>query len=72
MLPHPAGSRVIRSQPLTGALLLALLATCAQAQEIRGLAKFDMRGDAVWGASISLYDSLGRQAGTARSNRKGE
>ena len=72
MLPLPAGSRAIRSQHLTGALLIALVATCAQAQEIRGLAKFDMRGDAVWGASISLYDSLGRQAGTARSNRKGE
>lgn len=54
------------------ALICALTASSAHAQEIRGLAKFDMRGDAVWGANIALYDSLGRQAGTARSNRKGE
>ena len=53
-------------------LFCALATTRAQAQEIRGLTKLDVRGDAVWGASISLYDSLGREAATARSNRKGE
>ena len=43
-------------------LFCALAATRAHAQEIRGLTKLDVRGDAVWGASISLYDSLGREA----------
>jgi hypothetical protein len=58
---------------LTRALAFsALAAASAGAQEIRGLAKLDTRGDAVWGASISLFDSLGREAATARSNRKGE
>ena len=53
-------------------LLCVVLTQPLRAQEIRGLTKFDTRGDAVWGANISLYDSLGRQAATARSNRKGE
>lgn len=44
----------------------------AQAQEIRGYAKFDARGDAVWGATVSLMDSLGREAGSTRTNRHGE
>ena len=47
-------------------------ATSAQAQEIRGLARIDTRGDAVWGANVTLMDSLGREAGTTRTNRRGE
>ena len=42
------------------------------AQEIRGLAKIDVRGDAVWGANITLRDSLGREAATTHTNRRGE
>jgi hypothetical protein len=72
MLPLRFGSSVVRLSRLCAVVFCALLAARANAQEIRGLAKFDARGDAVWGANISLYDSLGRQAGTARSNRKGE
>jgi hypothetical protein len=72
MLPLLLGSPVPRSLQLVATLICALASTCARAQEIRGLTKLDMRGDAVWGASIALYDSLGRQAATARSNRKGE
>lgn len=53
-------------------LFCVMMAQPTRAQEIRGLTKFDARGDAVWGANILLYDSLGRQAATARSNRKGE
>ena len=56
-------------------LLLVTLVGSAQglrAQEVRGLALIDARGDAVWGASITLRDSLGRPAGTARTNRHGE
>jgi hypothetical protein len=52
--------------------LLALLAAAADAQEIRGFAKLDARGDAVWGANVTLMDSLGREAATARTNRHGE
>ena len=47
-------------------------AAAAQAQEIRGFAKFDARGDAVWGANVSLMDSLGREAVSTRTNRRGE
>jgi hypothetical protein len=53
--------------------MLALLAAQAlNAQEIRGLARIDSRGDAVWGANITLFDSLGREAATTKTNRKGE
>ncbi len=62
----------MRASPLVVLVLSVLAARGASAQEIRGFAKLDARGDAVWGASISLYDSLGRQAATARSNRHGE
>jgi len=53
---------------------LGLLAAASgvHAQEIRGLALLDGKGNAVWGASIALIDSLGREAATARSNRHGE
>jgi hypothetical protein len=57
---------------LRGAGLAAVLASAANAQEVRGLAKLDSRGDAVWGANVSLMDSLGREAATARTNRHGE
>ncbi|MCC7051849.1 MAG: TonB-dependent receptor [Gemmatimonadaceae bacterium] len=60
----------------------AVLAACAlepapgraslQAQEIRGLAKLDSRGDAVWGANVTLMDSLGRETAATRTNRRGE
>lgn len=72
MLPLRVGSH-LRHAHLTAAMLASVLAMSAtHAQEIRGMAKLDMRGDAVWGASISMYDSLGREAATARSNRRGE
>ncbi|HYW49706.1 MAG TPA: carboxypeptidase-like regulatory domain-containing protein [Gemmatimonadaceae bacterium] len=57
---------------------ISALLTCVtaggalHAQEIRGLAKIDARGDAVWGANVALIDSLGREAATTKSNRKGE
>ena len=57
------------------AVLLVAVSLCARrlsAQEVRGVALLDNNGDAVWGATISLRDSLGREAGTARSNRRGE
>ena len=59
---------------LLRALLLSCLAAGSElrAQEIRGLAKLDARGDAVWGASVTLVDSLGREAASAKSNRRGE
>jgi hypothetical protein len=76
MLPLPSGSHITRLHRPLVVLLASLLcgggASLLRAQEIRGLTKLDMRGDAVWGASISLYDSLGRQAATTRSNRHGE
>lgn len=53
-------------------LAWAVVTLPARAQEIRGLAKIDMRGDAVWGANITLRDSLGREAATAHTNRHGE
>ncbi len=54
------------------AALLVAFTPSLHAQEVRGLARFDARGDAVWGANVTLIDSLGRQAGTARTNRRGE
>jgi hypothetical protein len=57
---------------LCGLLLAALLQSVAGAQEVRGFAKLDSRGDAVWGANVALIDSLGREAATARTNRHGE
>ena len=72
MLPLRFGSLLTRPLRPCVVLIFALASTLVRAQEIRGLAKFDARGDAVWGASIALFDSLGRQAGTAKSNRKGE
>lgn len=36
------------------------------------MARFDDRGDAVWGANVSLIDSLGRQAAAVKTNRRGE
>ncbi|MES3032568.1 MAG: carboxypeptidase-like regulatory domain-containing protein [Gemmatimonadota bacterium] len=67
------GPRVRRTLHRIAPLVACLMtATVAQAQEIRGYAKFDARGDAVWGANVSLIDSLGREAGSARTNRKGE
>lgn len=61
------------SAPYRIAILTCLAAgSMLRAQEIRGLAKLDARGDAVWGASVTLVDSLGRQAATAKSNRRGE
>ena len=72
MLPHPSGSHSY-ARLATAACLVGLFATTAlEGQEIRGLAKLDTRGDAVWGANISLFDSLGRQAATTKSNRHGE
>ncbi len=78
-----APSRLFRFRPVqvtaTGgrcarraAVLLALCSAASGAQEIRGFAKLDARGDAVWGANVSLVDSLGREAATARTNRHGE
>ncbi len=60
---------LLRSLAVLGCLLSP---AALRAQEIRGLAKLDTRGDAVWGASITLIDSLGREAGSARTNRHGE
>jgi hypothetical protein len=57
---------------MLAALCFAAAAPSLSAQEVRGLAKLDMRGDAVWGANVSLIDSLGREAGSAKTNRKGE
>ena len=42
------------------------------AQEVRGIALLETDGAAVWGATISLRDSLGREAASSRSNRRGE
>lgn len=69
-MDRPVG-HVIRRMVLLPAACLAA-AFGAQAQEIRGLARFDARGDAVWGAVVSLRDSLGRVAVNTRTNRKGE
>jgi hypothetical protein len=44
----------------------------AKAQEVRGYAKRYDRGDAVWGAAVVLIDSLGREAATTKTNRRGE
>ena len=66
-----------RRQSLATASVIALTmwavsAPPLRAQEIRGLAKIDARGDAVWGANITLRDSLGREAATTHTNRHGE
>jgi hypothetical protein len=71
-LRPPSGLVARCTVALRGAGLAAALATAANAQEIRGFAKLDSRGDAVWGANVSLMDSLGREAATARTNRHGE
>ncbi len=71
MLPLPSGSPARCLSGVCAALVLAIAPTL-HAQEVRGLARFDARGDAVWGANVTLIDSLGRQAGTARTNRRGE
>jgi hypothetical protein len=66
---RPAG-HVIRRMVLLPACLVS--AGIVEAQEIRGLARFDARGDAVWGATVSLKDSLGRETMNTRTNRHGE
>jgi hypothetical protein len=68
-LARPTSWRVALSSMVW---LAAGLAPALHAQEVRGFAKLDSRGDAVWGANVSLMDSLGRQAATARTNRHGE
>ncbi len=72
MLPLPSGSHSHARIAVAAGLIGLLASTALPAQEIRGLAKLDTRGDAVWGASISLFDSLGRQTATTKSNRHGE
>ncbi len=58
---------------IAGPLALSLVAAGgASAQEIRGLAKLDVRGSTVSGASVSLIDSLGREAASTRTDRNGE
>ncbi len=58
---------------LCAASAAALLASNALlAQEVRGFAKRNSGGDAVWGATVQLMDSLGREAATTRTNRHGE
>ena len=57
---------------LAASLGLVAALGAAQAQQVRGQAFFNPNGDAVWGASISLIDSLGREAATTKSNRHGE
>ena len=71
-LQPPSGLVARCTVALRGAGLAAVLASAANAQEVRGFAKLDSRGDAVWGANVSLMDSLGREAATARTNRHGE
>ncbi len=71
-LQPPSGLVARCTVALHGAGLAAVLASAANAQEVRGFAKLDSRGDAVWGANVSLMDSLGREAATARTNRHGE
>ncbi len=66
------GSRYRALLTALGLMSWVPVATPARAQEIRGLAKIDTRGDAVWGANITLRDSLGREAATAHTNRHGE
>ena len=56
----------------TALLSCALVASLASAQEIKGFARIDGRGDAVWGANVTLIDSLGRGAASGRTNRHGE
>ncbi len=58
----------------TVSLSSCLVAAAAmQAQEVRGVARIDVRGgDAVWGASVGLMDSLGREVALSRTNRRGE
>ena len=65
------GSVHVRRGAVTAAVVLAFAGT-ARAQEIQGIALLDTRGDPVWGASIALIDSLGREAATTKSNRRGE
>lgn len=67
-LPSPSSCRRLLA---VGLGLSAALAG-AGAQEITGLALLDTKGNAVWGANIALIDSLGREAASARSNRRGE
>ena len=62
-------TRVFRAVAL---LSCALAGSRASAQEIRGFARIDSRGDAVWGANVVLIDSLGRGAASGRTNRHGE
>lgn len=76
-LPGPTQRRPSATRPawLAAAALVSLWtvgATTVAAQEVHGITRLDSRGDAVWGANVSLRDSLGREAGVARSNRKGE
>lgn len=57
-----------------GLLRIAIvLLPCASlgAQEIRGIARLDAGGEVVDGASVTLIDSLGHEAATARTDRKG-
>ena len=76
MHPRRATIPPHRTATVRRLLLAAATVVCGaaplRAQEIRGLALLDARRDAVWGANVSLMDSLGREAGTARTNRKGE
>lgn len=59
-----------RTSALLAGSLLAVGA--AAAQEIRGLARLDARGEVVGGASVALIDSLGREAASTRTDRNGE
>lgn len=69
--PARLSPRPLRRVIASGLGLLAALSG-AHAQEIHGLAFFDTKGNAVWGANIALIDSLGREAASTRSNRHGE
>ncbi len=72
MPAFPSGTLCCLTRTMLAALSCVAAALALPAQEVRGLAKLDMRGDAVWGANVSLIDSLGREAGSAKTNRKGE
>ena len=63
---HPDIGRLVT---LLAGSLLAVGATAAQ--EIRGLARLDVRGAVVGGASVTLIDSLGRPAASTRTDQNG-
>ncbi len=72
MPAHLTGNQRYPTLVMLAVLCCAASVQVLPGQEVRGLAKLDMRGDAVWGANVLLIDSLGREAGSTRTNRKGE